>query len=63
MVNWSYVWIPILVFGLIGTYLQRKADSSELYTPFRTILKQAFLFTVTIMILLFFFYEVIWPGL
>lgn len=63
MVNWSYVWIPLLVFGLVGSYLQKKADQSELYKPFRTILKQTLLFTFTVMIFLFFFYQVIWPGL
>ncbi|MCB0629145.1 MAG: hypothetical protein R2824_18105 [Saprospiraceae bacterium] len=63
MVRWSYVWIPLLIFGIIGTILQKRAERSELYTPFRTILKRTLLFTLTGAILLVFFYEAIWPGL
>jgi hypothetical protein len=63
MVRWSYVWIPLLTFGITGNILLKKADRSEDYIPFGVTFKRALLFTLSIVMMLIFFYEAIWPGL
>lgn len=63
LVHWSYVWIPIVIFGVAGSIALKKGKAADLDNPFRSALIRSLTWTVVGIVLLVIFYEVIWPGL
>lgn len=63
LVRWSYVWLPIIIFGAVGTFAQNRARQNDYSNPFRHALISAIRWTLSGTVLLVFFYEAIWPSL
>lgn len=63
MVQLSYLWLPIFVFGLAGLYGLKKLKNQG--NPPKTISVVLFALIIAIVAvgLLMFFYEAIWPSL
>ena len=64
LVRWSYLWLPMIVFGAVGYhYLQQKKKEESLQKAFEYAFVRAGLWTLGIAFGLMAFYELIWDSL
>ncbi len=63
LVRWSYVWLPLIIIGVVGQLVQKNGIAAGLANPFNQALISAAKWTVVGMALLIIFYETIWNDL
>lgn len=63
LVRTSYLWLPLLIFGLTGNYaLNRIAAGKKIDRPLAATF-YGLIRALIVLVLLYLFYEVIWPSL
>ena len=63
LVRWSYVWLPLIIFGVVGHITQKNGITAGLGNPFTAALISAAKWTVVGMAILIIFYESLWHEL
>ena len=64
LVRWSYLWIPLIVFGVAGSIsMKKRLASDSLQDPFKPALMTALKWTLLGIVLLLGFFETIWKDL
>ena len=63
LVRMSYIWIPLIVFGIAGKLAMSSGRLAHLENPIKAASIIALKWTVGMMLLLIAFYEVLWDQL
>jgi len=63
LVRWSYLWIPMIVFGVAGSIALKNGISAGQDDPINSAIISAVKWTVVLSAALIIFYETIWDSL
>jgi len=63
LVRWSYVWLPLIAFGVAGALVYKSGMEQGLENALKLAFISAVKWTVVIMAAIIIFYEVFWDQL
>ena len=63
LVRWSYVWLPVIIFGVVGIFAMKNGKAAGLDDPFKAALITSGKWTIIAMAILIIFYETLWQEL